>query len=236
MKRMLMLVLSAMVAGSLTQAQTVLSESEPADRGFSRLEIGTRILYAKLLDDTRGTGTDTREDNYLGSIDMLDVEQDYAPTRLYAQYFFVDCLGIGVSYDRIEADAGDEGGSDGIVGMDGPILYAVGRYDTGTAFTPFAEVGVALYQSYFDEAKSWADDGEYRRYMEVDDATALVLAVGCDYNITDALSVNLYARVVTGTAADAAHYNTEDPGDPRQTGEFELDYMGFGVGVKYAFF
>ena len=206
-----------------------------AQSALNGLEIGTRIIGVSLLEDTKGTGTDTRDDNFLGSIDQLDVDQNYAPTRLYAQYFFSDYVGAGISYDKVEADAGDSRGSDGMLGIQGAIIYLVGRYPTESGFTPFAEAGVGLYHSSFDENADWEDDGDYKRYMDVDDPTALVLGLGCDYAITATLSVNLYTRLVTNTDMDADHYNSKAPSTPRQSGDFNLDYVGYGIGIKYAF-
>lgn len=228
-------ILAVLTAG-LTAAYAAEPVAESGQAGAWRgFEIGTRLLHVELQDDERGVGTDTRDDNFLGTIDQLDLDDDLAPTRIYAQYFFSENIGVGVSYDAIEADATDEEASDGLIQASGPILYLVGRYPNGSAFTPFAEVGVGFYSTSFDEEESWADDGEFRRYMKTDDAEAFVLALGCDYNINEAWSVNLYARVVEGLDFDAAHYNTENPSRPRQTGEFTLDYFGVGLGVKYAF-
>lgn len=234
-----MMALAAISLGTATgwAAQPV-AVSQPADgeAGALRgLEIGTRILHVMLQEDEKGTGTDTRDDNFLGSIDILDEDQDYVPTRLYAQYFFSDILGVGISYDKVEADAKDETASDGTISMDGPILYLVGRYDNGSALVPFAEVGIAFYQNSFDPTEEWADDGDFRRFMKLDDTEALVLGFGCDYRFTESLSMNLYARVVEGASFDAAHFNTEDASHPRQSGSFNMDYFGAGIGIKYAF-
>jgi outer membrane protein W len=232
-------VLAAMVVGMTTAyAASPVAASQPdgGQAGALRgLEVGTRIIHVMLQEDEKGTGTDTRDDNFLGSIDMLDEDQDYAPTRLYLQYFFSENFGVGISYDSVEADAKDESASDGVISVDGPILYLVGRYPNASDFTLFAELGVAFYQSSFDPVEGWADDGDFRRFMETDDTEALVLGFGCDYAITESLSVNLYARVVEGASFDAAHYNTEDASKPRQSGSFNLDYFGTGVGIKYAF-
>lgn len=236
MKRMLLAAATVCFSALGAQAATPVAATAAEESSIlSGLEIGTRIIHVELREDEKGVGTSTRSDNFLGSIDMLDAEQDYAPTRLYAQYFFCDLLGVGISYDKVEADAGDEGGSDGIVGMDGPIVYAVARYHTETSFTPFLELGVAFYNPYFDESESWADDGDYRRYMEVENTEALVIGLGCDYSFTDNLSMNLYARMVDGATIDAQHFNSESPSRPRQTGDFNLDYFGLGIGIKYAF-
>lgn len=233
MKKLLLLTATlAACAGATLAGET------PA--ALSGLEIGTRILHIQLQEDSRGAGTDTRRDNFLGSLDTLDENQDYVPNRLYIQYFFDeyvlgDYLGFGISYDAVEAKTVDEGGGDGDVGVSGPILYVVGRYPNSSAFVPFAEIGVAFYHAYFEE-NDWAfDEGDpTHRRMENEDTTALVLALGCDYAITENLSANIYGRIVEGATIDAADMNKGDP-DPHAEGEFPLDYYGVGIGIKYSF-
>lgn len=235
MKTKLIALSLAIIGAASVQAAGTAPVSAPESGVLKGLEIGTRIIHVELREDSRGTGTSTRDDNFLGSIDLLDAEQDYAPTRLYLQYFPLENFGLGISYDKVEADAADESGSDGIVGMDGPVVYLVGRLPTDSGFTPFAEIGVGFYHAYFDEDPAWEDDGDYYRFMEVESTEALMLAIGCDYSFTDSLSANVYARMVDGATIDAGHYNTKDLSGPRQTGDFNLDYFGFGIGIKYAF-
>lgn len=244
----LRLVLAGLLASGVSAMAGAVSPSQPAGGGSAsvgNIEIGTRLIHVELQKDKKGgkvygvdaagRPVDGYQGTFLGSISILDVEQDYAPTRLYAQYFFNDYLGIGASYDKVEADARDEEGSDGIVGIDGPILYAVARYPDAYPFVPFVEAGVALYHAYFDEDAGWAQTGDvFERRMENEDTTAFVLGLGVDYQITDNLSVNLYGRLVEGATVEAeAWYRKDD--EPFKTGEFPLDYYGAGVGVKYTF-
>lgn len=234
---MTMRMLAAVAAVAVVSSMTVSAE-QPAGGGsaLKGLEVGTRILHIQLREDSRGTGTPTREDNFLGSIDRLEEEQNYAPVRAYLQYFVNDYIGAGISYDTVEADARDANASDGILEFSGPILYVVGRLPTEYYWTPFVELGVAFYNASFSEDEEWADTGTFeRRYMEVEDSEALVVAVGCDYNFTENLSANVYARLVDGAKADAGHFQTGNTRIPRQVGDFVLDYIGFGAGLKYAF-
>lgn len=227
------------IAALFISTAAVRAESSPAVNApaessiWNGLEIGVRSIHVELREDSRGTGTRERTDNFLGSIDMLDAEQDYAPTRVYLQYFFTDILGIGASYDKVEAQARDESASDGIVGADGPIFYLVARYLNDSTFTPFLEVGMAHYHAYFEENAEWSRNG--LRYMDVESTEALVLALGCDIAVTEQLSVNLYTRLVDGATLDGKHFNSDDPVNPRQVGDFNIDYFGAGIGIKYAF-
>lgn len=245
MKRM---VVSAVLAACCTSvwAASPVAESKPVASDASALagwEIGTRVIYTELQNDKQGRGTQINGDwggSYLGSLNYIDEEQDYVPSRLYVQYFFGEYLGAGLSYDKIEAQTGErdrggdpnnDGPGDGIVGGEGPLLYLVCRVPNKSIFVPFAEAGVAYYFSYFDE-NDWSDGG--RRFMKTDDTAALVLAIGCDVKLTENLSINAYLRTVENADIDIESWR-RDADDPERTGSFPLDYYGVGLGVKYAF-
>ncbi len=220
--------------------------AEPAEKSaLSGLEIGTRVLYV-VLDEESRDGTlkpfadpskpTSYANRFLGTINELDVDQEYAPIRLYLQYFFTEHFGVGISYDRLEVDTRDELKSDGILTMDGPILYGIARKACACGATPFAELGVGLYSTSYDPDPSWKDAGPFgRRVMDTEDPVAFVIGLGVDYNVTETLSLNLYARAVLNATVDAEAYYSKNPGNPFATGEFPLDYYGFGIGVKYAF-
>ena len=235
------------LAATSALAGTV-APSHPAaskETTLGRIELGTRLIHVQLQEDKRGGKIVTTDalgrpvegykGTFLGSLSILEEEQDYAPTRIYAQYFFNDYIGLGASYDKVEADARDEEGSDGIVGVEGPILYAIARCPNIYPLVPFVEAGVALYHSYFDEDATWRQHGSaFERRMENEDTTAFVLGLGVDYQITEDLSVNLYGRMVEGATVDAeAWYKKDD--NAFRTGEFPLDYYGLGLGLKYTF-
>ncbi|MCZ7590709.1 MAG: hypothetical protein M5U15_00550 [Kiritimatiellae bacterium] len=246
MKKVLVLgVLTAFATGVWAQQPAAEKSTSSWKSSLSGLEIGTRILYTQLKDDQKGDGLNR---SFIGTLNYLDEEQDYVPDRIYIQYFFNEYIGLGVSYDHIEAKTlernsavieGGSGAGDGKVGARGAILYAVGRYPTDSAFTPFAEIGVGFYSSYFDEDADWKYDNVKRRerHMNTDNATAFVLGLGCDYQINDNWSVNVYGRLVAGLDIDttADYVYKSKPSETFREGSFPLDYYGFGVGVKYAF-
>jgi outer membrane protein W len=233
--------LAMSLAGAVSAAENAASAS--SESALAGLEIGTRLIHVELQNDKQGRGIQINGDwggTYLGSINYIDEDQDYAPTRLYLQYFFHDYVGVGVSYDNVEAETAEDRSAlglpnlpgDGNIGVRGPILYVVGRYPNESAFTPFAEIGVAFYNAYFDEDPNWSDGG--LRRMDPEDTEALVVAVGCDYALTENLSVNVYLRAVENADVDIAWYRRGDP-EPQRSGSFPLDYYGAGVGIKYAF-
>ncbi len=212
---------------------------------YAQLEIGTRVLYVVLDEDSRNgnliPGRDPARptsytDRFLGTINTLDVEQGYLPIRLYVQYFINTNIGFGISYDRVEVDTRDEFKSDGILTMDGPIVYAVGRLP-GEKYTPFAELGAGIFGASYDPDPAWEDAGPFgRRVMDIDDTVAFVIGLGCDISVSERFSINLYARAVLNATLDAkAYYSKDASRTPFAVGEFPLDNYGIGIGVKYAF-
>ncbi len=209
------------------------------------LEIGTRILHTTLDEPSRRgrvpPGADPnrpaqREGTFLGSLTDLDVDQEYAPVRLYLQYFFHPNFGAGISYDEIRAETTDALGSDGFVEMSGPLLYVVGRFQTDRGLTPFAELGIGLYNAGYDEDPVWANKGRSNeRAMAVEDPTAFYIGLGCDVAINDRWSLNLYTRAVFNATVDTDAVYPRRNNRVFQRGEFPLDYYGLGAGVKYAF-
>ena len=211
----------------------------------SGLEIGTRILHVVLDEDTRRgrvrPGGDPNKPaqysgTFLGSLSELDVDRNYAPVRLYLQYFFTEYLGVGISYDEVRADTRDGIGSDGFVEINGPLLYLVGRLPTEYYFTPFAELGIGLYRASYDENPVWKQSGDVNeRAMAVDNPTAFYIALGIDHEITDRWSFSVYFRSVFNATVDAEAYYPRQRNKVFARGEFPLDYYGFGVGLKYSF-
>ncbi|HEY8241564.1 MAG TPA: hypothetical protein VIH35_08960, partial [Kiritimatiellia bacterium] len=59
---------------------------------------GTRITHFVLMEEDDSSG-------FLGSIDHLGDEQDYAPYKFYAQALFTDFVGVEVTWDRVAATA-----------------------------------------------------------------------------------------------------------------------------------
>lgn len=217
----------------------------PAASWWQGLEIGTRILHVSLDEDyrpghVRPGGDPSRPSQYfgtfLGSLTKLEVDQDYAPLRLYLQYFVNEYVGFGLSYDALRVDTRDWYSSDGFVEIAGPLLYAVARKPTESAFTPFAELGLGFYQARYDPNPSWTQRGDVsERAMAVKDPTAFYLAFGVDCEVAEQWSLNLYVRSVFNATVDAEAYYPRQKNKVFERGEFPLDYYGIGIGLKYAF-
>ena len=129
-----------------------------------RLSVGARITDVTLTDD--------RKTYFLGLINRLDGEDDYAPWNLFVQAFAFEHVGAELGWVKVEAAAVVETGgpdqhTDGVVSADGPVLFLVGRarldelmdlfaepgvwdYPWASRVTPYAGVGMAFLSGSFD--------------------------------------------------------------------------------------
>lgn len=208
-----------------------------ADYEFGDIDVGWRIRKYQFYETRKGNpgGNDT----YFGSIYRITEDQSYFPGVLYLQYRVNPYWGLGLSYDSIDAETIDianrgtpeaSQSGDGNVELSGPLFYAFGRYPNETPFTPFAELGMALYSSDFAAKETWSRNGQNR--LEVDDATGWFLTGGCDYSFPNHWSVEAFMRH-TVVSADAVWYLQGAPRDSDVT--FDLGNLAFGLGAKYTF-
>jgi len=199
-----------------------------------RLRVGTRVLWYSLTDTESGEEFDG---SFIGSLNRTTEDQDPAPVYFYAEYSITPYFGIGVSYDQFKVVTLDSGGGDGTFELDGPILYGFGRFENGSAFTPFLELGVAFYGIDFDAKPEWTfGNGNFvRNRFETEDSTGFVVGGGLDIEIIEHLSVNLYLRYVS-VDIDVDYVFTPNPQTERITqGTFPGDHFAYGLGIAYTF-
>lgn len=207
-------------------AQSTLTPTAPADSTpGTGWEIGTRITHYTFRDDTKGTKFNG---SFLGSLTKIKDDQNYAPVKVFAQYFFSPVWGAGISYEEIDAITWD-GGTDGTVELAGPVVYLTGRLPDYDLVRPYAELGLAYFSASFDHNPAWYDGG--RHVMEVDDSLGLSLGVGADVLLSDVWSLNFLLRY-TEASVDATAI-IRDGADV--DGTFVMDHFTFGLGAKYVF-
>ena len=148
--------------------------------GFSsvirdRLFIGTRITAYQL---------NKEHDDFLGSIDFLDAQQDYAPTKVFVDWLVTPNVGAEITWDRVEARTitSRDGHDDGSIVLEGPIVTAFLRLPfeasflghpkrcdasigAGAAFFNASFVHVGWWHNGFPEGDNWREVGQ-RRYDE----------------------------------------------------------------------
>jgi outer membrane protein W len=221
----------------------------PADGAWysQRLILGTRVTGFILEDAHSGS--------FLGSINELDAEQDFAPYKVFADYFFLDWLGVELTWDTVAAQTTTaiDGHHDGSLEIAGPILTVVARWVSEYVWTPYAGVGVGLFSGDFTPETWWelaysskADweslgsphvpRNNRTRNFDVDDPVGLVLTAGTGLYLTEHWSMDFYVRY-TDVEIDV-DYTIQQKGaviDDRGTSSVPLSNFAAGVGVAYWF-
>ena len=191
--------------------------------------VGTRVTQFSLVDDTRGT---PNHNSFMGSVTTLKEDQDNWPNKVFAQYRLVKSpFWIGVSYDHLNADAQDSGGTDGSVDLQGIIPYVQARWENDSRVVPYVEAGVAFYKADFDESEGWSNDGQ--RTVEIDDSViGEEIAGGAAIRVYKNVSLDFYAQYmnvddVTGTWSDFG----QKFGDVI----FTMSHWTYGIGAQVQF-
>lgn len=215
-----------------------------------RLCLGTRMMHTILLDASQ---------HYIGRLDELEVNQDYTPTGLFADYFFTETWGVELAWSDVDADARNSGGgnatgdADGDVSYAGPVLTVIGRFPNDYGWTPYGGAGFCYLDGEFHEATWWhqgysskedweslgkpvrARGGKQRR-LNADDTFGVVLTAGADYALAEHWSAGIYGRLLfaEGDADVEERRGHEITGD-ESTGSFDVSNLALGLTVKYDF-
>lgn len=200
-------------------------------------QVGTRVLQVELKDKTRG---EPYNGSFVGSITEITEEQDNAPDKLYAQVKIPNTFcWIGISYDHVRAQTmddsdgdglADKGGGDGSVDIEGFIPYLQAAWDNTTRFTPFIQLGYALYQCNFDESAAWSRGGRY--VMDLDSTSGLELAGGLGIRIYRNLSADIFVRQMK---VDDITGEYRLDGHKRSDIIYTMSYTAYGAGLNCRF-
>lgn len=207
-----------------------------------RLHIGTRVMAFSLLEKEAGDKQEGKfpSSSFLGSLTNLEEVQNYAPIYLYVQYDILPWWGVGISYDEKEIETDDWKSNDGGQGGDGnfiskgPVIYTAVQYPNASRWTPYGEVGFVLYSNEFDPLPSWAEGG--KRQFVVEDDVGTYFAGGVTVKLFEHVSLDLHVRYVrAGIFTEFYFQDPERLGEPQEVGNFPLDHIGYGVGIKATF-
>jgi len=191
-----------------------------------RLEVGTRYLTFRLLEDTRG---EPFHGSFVGSITMLKEHYDRSPNKLFVQYNLVPYLAVGMSHDRFGAEAWDYGGTDGTAVLKGLLFYLAGRYPNPTPLTPYVEIGIADYSAHFENSPEWGQAGN-KKFL-LDDPRGKYLGAGCGIELYKGLSLDIYGRRMSVDVTGGYYLNENRQEDII----FTVSHVAYGMGLKYVF-
>lgn len=203
----------------------------------NRFDIGTRITMYNLTDTSRPY---VNGEGFLGSINKLKEDQNYAPVKVFANAWPLKWVGAGISYEKISAKTwtdkpGETGYSDGTFSVNGPILSLLGAWPNHTRFTPFAEIGQMVMSESVDVNPEWANAHGIQGYQDfniTDTKGGTVLGAGCAIQLKKGFEMDiLYRQITASVIVDHTHLGVIEQHDR----EFPLDSNWFGIGLKYRF-
>jgi len=201
----------------------------------NRFEIGTRMTSYSLKDTSR-----PMDNRFLGSINELKEDQDYAPYKFFANVWLLKWLGAGISYEKVSAmtwtvEPGEESYSDGTFVMDGPIFSALAAWPNRTRFTPFAELGWMAMSGSFEEDPAWANAHgrlNYQRFEIVEKKGGDVWGFGCAIQLYRQVELDfIFRRLKASVVVDHILLGNIQHNDR----EFPMDSDWYGMGLKYRF-
>lgn len=207
------------------------------DQNLVGVDIGWRFRDYSFDQTTKGTpdGVGT----FFGSIFRIEEDHDPLPGVLYVQYRPIPYLGVGVTYDTLNAKTRDvqfrgtpresPGPGDGTVELDGPALYVTAQYPNESIFTPFVELGMIFHDASFNADPDWAARGN-RLPLSADDATFFTL--GLNVAINGRWSVECFYRTMDAKAT--GEYRIGDQ-LRKEDVSFDLSNSAYGVGGRYTF-
>lgn len=243
MKKILMMVLAAVSVGARGAENTWVEALVPD-------AVGTRITHFEPRETSRNGN-----DSFLGSIDEFDPEQDYAPVKIFAQWNFGKYVFVEATWDHIEDEALSDhgsGDSDGDIWMSGPVLTLNARLLNESRFTPYAGVGLAIWDAGFDHADwhhygfdsiaDWKAVGEPQqprngksRDIDLENAVGFVAAVGLDIELTAHWHLDLLCRYVDIETDYQFTVQFGEKVENRVKGTFPMEHFAAGAGIAYVF-
>jgi opacity protein-like surface antigen len=226
-----------------------------------RLELGVGVNHVRLRETTRrefnNEGVFTG--GFLGSIDQLHVQQRGILAPI-VRLKFNENFGFQLGYRSYGARTTTfwNGHSDGSFQVNGPTLELFAKTKPIAGFSPYGAVGIAVLNGNFNHDELWHNgfsplnpdayrgwvnagrpawpNGGYRRTIDVDNTTALLLTGGCMYHINDQWKIDLSVQYMKADV-DANYYLSWYGENRRDQGDFTIPMSNLNatLAVVYRF-
>lgn len=203
------------------------------DYAHDNLQLGFRMTYYQLIE--------SEKPSFLGSINQLKEDQDYAPhlfarIRLPLEPFWIS-IGYNklraITWTKAEPEYGEEGYTDGTIQLSGPFVLLHFHSERDPDLRWFGEVGFAMYSATFVHDSAWQDAGGVpgSHIMDFYDTYGLIMNGGCEFFINDQISLTTYLSY-TRVSVDMTYYLY---GDIRDERVFPMSNIAMGIGMQYSF-
>lgn len=214
--------------------------AEPVKEWWQGFELGTRVTWTYLTDNKRiVSATSESMGSFYGSINQLDVNQDYLPLKLFVDYSFCPKGGIELSWDSLSVQTitRSDRHTDGNLNLCGPALSVFARCPLDYGLTPYAGAGLAYYSVNFDEDADWhAPPGRPEiQTMDFDHTWGALIYGGLIWTFAEHWSADLYLRYTKVQDAVGTHWAGPDGDAYNGEPHIPLSNITTGLGLRYNF-
>lgn len=227
-----------MVCAALALARTM--AAEPVKEWWQGFEIGTRVTWTYLTDNKRPVSATTESmGSFYGSINQLDVNQNYLPLKLFVDYSFCPYGGIELAWDSLSVKTltRSDGHTDGDVNLWGPALSAFVRLPLEYGLTPYTGAGLSYYSVSFDEDPAWhkPPNRPLVQTMDFDRTWGVLIYGGLMWTFAEHWAADFHVRYTKVQDAVGTHWQGPEGKDFGGEPHIPLSNITTGLGVRYSF-
>ncbi len=232
-RRLPLLLCSALLLARATTA-------EPDQEWWQGFELGTRVTWTYLTDNKRPVSATTESmGSFYGSINQLDVHQDYLPLKVFVAYRFCPYGGLELSWDSLSVKTltRSDGHTDGDLNYWGPAFSVFVRYPWEHGLTPYAGAGLSYYFVNFDEDPQWhrPPGRPLVQTLDFDRTWGALVYAGIIWTFAEQWSADFHLRYTKVQDAVGTHWQGPDGRDYGGEPHIPLSNITTGLGVRYSF-
>lgn len=233
--------LRGIILASCAAALAPTLAAEPkAKEWWQGFAVGTRVTWTYLTDHQRDLhATSTDMGSFYGSINQLDVNQNYWPLKFFVDYSFCPYGGLELTVDSLSVRTLTrlDGHTDGDLNFWGPALSVFVRWPFDCGLTPYAGAGLSYYFVNFDEDSLWHEPPGRPEVqtMDFDRTWGALVYGGLLWTFAEHWSADLHVRYTKVQDAVGTHWAGPDGRDYNGEPHIPLSNLTTGLGLRYNF-
>ena len=216
-----------------------------------RLIVGLRLVNNKLKETSRPADRDGGR-TFLGYINEIE-QQEKSGVRPFVGYQFCPYFSVELSEDEVAARTRNynNGMSDGVLRMSGPVFTATVRYPVTDYLSPYVGLGYAPWSASFDHDAWWRlgysspetyaalgspDEAlSMGRLIEVEGDSATFFTLGLAVRLHRRARLDVMMRQIDMTSKARFYHDFSGNKVLEREGEFTLKHSTYGVALGFVF-